>query len=205
MIIDGGVVLVTVDGEVITLSFSSGDTSAVGSLAIGIVQSGHVATRGNRLIVIGDLGTAIIDSKGIAVAELLGAAPTTSGIDDIAPRRSDCLIVQRALDGEVVVVRLDDGAIVAEALANAEVLAGIDGCEPVVPTSAGYLVIANGGVLRATIAGDVVALSPDGATVVAENSNRLELLPRVEQDNKAVDDEPIDIGRSGRTVFFAQV
>ena len=58
-----------------------------------------------------------------------------------------------------------------------------------------------------TLVGDVIAISPDGGTIGVERANRLELLPRVTanptDDADAI--EPVDVGRSGRQIFFAEL
>ncbi|NND73777.1 MAG: hypothetical protein HKN44_02120 [Ilumatobacter sp.] len=205
MVVSGGVVLVTVDGGVVMLSLDDGSVSEVSQLTIGAVLEGHVAVRGDRLIVIGEAGTAVIDDAGAVLADLPDAVPTMTGIDVVAPRRNDCLIVSREAVGEIAVIDLADGTILAEALANPEVLAGTDGCRVLVPTTSGYLLVTREGVLRATVTGSVVAIAPDARHIVVDNANRLELLPVVTEDNVPVEDEPIDIGRSGRAVHFAEL
>ncbi len=210
MISSGRVILVGIDGEVLGLSLSSGDITELGSLSIGTVESGDVAIRGDRLIVVGELGTALIDADGTIITELPGARPTTSGIDELAPRRTTCLIVEREAAGEVAVVDLETGTVGAEALASPDVLSAADGCQPIVPTSAGYLSLTSEAVSAVTLVGDVVAISPDGATIGVERANRLELVPRATADATDDDDaddeiEPIDVGRSGRPIFFADL
>jgi hypothetical protein len=207
MISSGRVILVGINGEVLGLSLSSGDITELGNLSIGTVESGDVAIRGDRLIVVGELGTALIDADGAIITELPGARPTTSGIDELAPRRTTCLIVEREAAGEVAVVDLETGTVDAEALASPDVLGTVDGCQPIVPTSAGYLSLTPESVRPVTLVGDAVAISPDGGTIGVDRANRLELIPRV-TDN-ATDDadgvEPVDVGRSGRQIFFADL
>ena len=205
MLVDGAVVLVTVEGDVVLLSVADGSVESVTSLTVGTVLAGHVAVRGDRLIVIGEDGTAVLSSDGTVIADLPGATPTTTGIDEGAPRDGSCLIVQRSAVGEVAVIDLEDGTVRAEALADADVLAPVSGCDPVARTPSGYLVITQEGVLRATTVGVVAGLSPDGQSLVIENANRLELLPRITKDSETTDVEPIDIGRSGRHVLFAEL
>jgi hypothetical protein len=207
MISSGRVILVGINGEVLGLSLSTGDITELGSLSIGTVKSGDVAIRGDRLIVVGELGTALIDADGTIITELPGARPTTSGIDELAPRRTTCLIVERETAGEVAVIDLETGTVGAEALANPDVLATVDGCQPIVPTSAGYISLTAESVRPVTLVGDVVAISPDGGTIGVDRANRLELIPRV-TDN-ATDDadavEPVDVGRGGRQIFFGDL
>jgi hypothetical protein len=203
MIAGGNVILVGVEGEVLALSITSGEVTTLDSLNVGTVQSGNVAPRGDRLIVRGDQGTAIVDGDGLVIADLPGAQPTTTGTDKLAPHRSTCLILSRATTNEIMVVDLDDGAIRVEALAGPEVLAAVSGCQPVVPTSTGYLSLTPDAVQPVTLVGDVVAISPDGGTLVVENNNRLVLTERAVPDSDPAD--PVDIGRAGRSVFFADL
>ncbi len=79
------------------------------------------------------------------------------------------------------------------------------------PTSDGYVAIGADGVVPVTIAGDVIAISPDGTALATERVNRLELIARATSTSLAEssadegEPEPIDIGRAGRTIFFADL
>jgi hypothetical protein len=203
MIAGGNIILIGVEGEVLSLSIASGEVTTLDSLSVGTVQSGDVAPRGDRLVVTGDEGTAVLDSNGVVIADLPDAQPTTTGIDKLAPRRSTCVILSRAATNEVMVVDLDDGTIRIEAITQSEVLAAVSGCQPVVPTSAGYLSLTQNAVHPVTLVGDVIAISPDGGTLVFENNNRLVLTQRAVPDSDP--DEPVDIGRAGRNVAFADL
>ncbi len=207
MVSDGAVILIGVDGEVLALALTSGDVTEISTLSIGTVESGHVSVNGDRLIVIGTEGTAVVDGEGTVLAELPGARPTVSGLDEGAPRATTCLVVERAVAGEIAVIDLELGTVGTEALASADVLAPVDGCRPVVPTSAGYIALDVDAVTPVTLVGDVVALSPDGNTLAVERANRVELTPRRSADTDDDDDdsEPVDVGRAGRTLFFADL
>lgn len=212
MISDGTVILIGINGEVLGLSLSSGDVTEIGTLSIGTVESGHVSVNGDRLIVVGSDGTAIVDGDGTALAELPGARPTVSGLDEIAPSATTCLVVERSEPGEVAVIDLETGTVRTEALASADVLSPVDGCQPIVPTPGGYIALDADAVIPVTLVGDVVALSPDGNTLAVERANRIELIERRnddagESDAGEADDEPdpVDVGRSGRTIFFADL
>ena len=205
MLAASNVVVVTVNGDVNLMDRNSGDMQKVADLAIGTVEAGHVSTRGDRLIMIGTDGTAVVDNTGTVLAEVLDARPTNTGIDTVAPRRNDCLLAARAEAGDVIVVGLLEGNVIAEAVADPDVFAGADGCEPISPTPLGYQVLTNDGVLRTTVAGDVIAVSPDGQNVVTDSRNRLALLPRITGTDADDDAEPIDIGRNGRIVLFADL
>ena len=207
MISSDRVILVGIDGDVLGLALSDGDITELGSLSIGTVEFGDVATRGDRLIVVGELGTALIDADGTIVTELPGARPTTSGVDELAPRRTTCLTVEREAAAELAVIDFETGTVGAEALASSDLLGTVDGCQPIVPTSAGYLSLTAEAVSPVTLVGDVIAISPDGGTIGVERANRLELVPRVTanptDDADAI--EPVDVGRSGRQIFFAEL
>ncbi len=77
MISGGSVIVVTVDGEVIELTAANGTTSTLDTLAIGTVQTGYVSPAGDRLIVVGDAGSAIIDEAG----DVLARSPTWLPLD----------------------------------------------------------------------------------------------------------------------------
>jgi hypothetical protein len=207
MISDDKVILVGIDGNILGLALSDGDITELGSLSIGTVEFGDVATRGDRLIVVGELGTALIDADGTIVTELPGARPTTSGIDELAPRRTTCLTVERETAGELAVIEFETGKVEAEALASPDLLGAVDGCQPIIPTSAGYLSLTAEEVSPVTLTGDVIAISPDSGTIGVEQSNRLKLVPRATA--QPADDadvvEPVDVGRSGRQIFFAEL
>ena len=82
---------------------------------------------GDRLIVVGEGGTAIIDGHGDVIAEVSGAAPIETGINELATRTAACVVVVDQVDAGLTVVSLDDGSIVAEA----------DGPSRTVPTRRG--------------------------------------------------------------------
>ena len=207
MISNDKVILVGIEGNILGLALSDGDITELGSLSIGTVEFGDVATRGDRLIVVGELGTALIDADGTIVTELPGARPTTSGIDELAPRRTTCLTVERETAGELAVIKFETGKVEAEALASPDLLGAVDGCQPIIPTSAGYLSLTAEEVGPVTLTGDVIAISPDSGTIGVEQSNRLKLVPRATA--QPADDadvvEPVDVGRSGRQIFFAEL
>ncbi len=102
MFAEGKVVLVGIDGDITTMSLSNGDIVDVDNLSIGTVESGEVAVRGDRLVVVGTDGTAIIDANGTIVAELPGARPGTTPLDPLAARGSVCLVVEREAVGDAV-------------------------------------------------------------------------------------------------------
>ena len=161
MISGDNVLLVTVDGEILELTVSNGTTSAIDSLSIGTVETGFVTPSGDRLIVVGSTGTAIVDPDGSVLGTFPSAAPLDAGIDELAPRTSTCLAVTSDRD-DVVIAALDDGTIVAEALAAAPVFPSVDGCTVVGSADSGLQVITADGLVEHPTDGTLVGLAPDG-------------------------------------------
>ena len=197
---DGSVQLVTVEGEIVTMSTSSGDTKSTGQLDIGAIESGIVTTTGDRLVVSGADGSAIVDASGAVVATFPGrellAAPW-------AGRGSTCVALSdgaTASSEQVGIVAFADGSIVNEADMAAPLYPSADGCTIVSSTATGYQVTAVESVATVKSTGDLVGLSPDGAHVVVELDGRLALAAT----SAGIDDEPIDLGPTGRRVAFTR-
>ena len=174
MLADGSVILVTVDGEIIELTVSNGTTSAVGTLDIGTVQTGHVDPTGTRLIVTGDAGTAIVDDAGAVLGTFTDGAPLL-GVDELAPHTSSCIGVTADPQGSgsdvgLTIASLDDGSIVAEAVAEPPLLSSVDGCTVVATAESGLSIIDGDGVADRAADGALVAVTPDGRSVVTESS-----------------------------------
>jgi len=212
MIVDDGVILVTVEGEIRRLSRASGDSELSDTLDIGTVDVGHVATSGDRLIVVGSAGTAIVDDSGKIRGEYADTSLNDAGLDRFAPRRSTCLVLRRTSPNEVVLVDMSDGSTIAESPVSNELLATADGCTVVAQTIDGYDIISSGGVLSADSSGDLVAFAPDGKAIVIEQDRRLILAPvDSTQDSDTVengDESPdlgADLGRNGRLVSFTEL
>ena len=197
---DGSVQLVTVDGEIVTMSTSSGDTKSIGQLAIGSIDFGVVTTSGDRLVVSGADGSAIVDASGAVVGTFPGqellAAPW-------AARGSTCVALSdgaTAGTAQVSIVAFDDGSIVNEADMAAPRYSSADGCTIVSSTAKGYQVTAVESVANVNSTGDLTGLAPDGAQVVLELDGRLALAAT----SAGLDDEPIDLGPTGRRVEFTR-
>ena len=205
MIAGNQVVLVTVDGEVLSLSAGSGNVSSGDQLEIGTVQVGHVATSGDRLIVVGSAGTAIISTNGNILGEFEGAALHDTGLDKLAPRRSRCLVLSRSSAREILLVDMEDGSTVAEAPVSGTAFASADGCTAAATTADGFEMITADGNTANEVEGDIAALSPDGAAVVAEDSGRLDLIQTSTGSASADPATAVDMGRSGQLLSFAQL
>ena len=219
MLVDGGVVLISVTGEIMTLQFGDDEADVGGTMSIGTITDGNVSVNGDRLIVDGDDGVGLVDDEATIVEQLAGAARTTFGIDADAPHRSTCVLIDRSPPGEIVAVDLLSGDIAAEALGSTPAFASAAGCTAVVTTDGGDELISSAGVTELAVGGEVVALSPDGADVVIEVGTRLELADvnggevteggvdandDSDDEDEAGTAEPIDLGRAGRFVRFAQ-
>ena len=211
MIVDDGVILVAVDGEIVRLSRASGDAESGDTLNIGAIQIGHVSTSGDRLIVVGSTGTAIVDDSGTIVGEYPDTELSDAGLDQFAPRRSTCLILRRSSPDEVMLVELSNGSTIIEAPVSGDLFATADGCTVASQTTDGYDIISADGLVSASRSGDLVAFAPDGKAIVTEQDRRLFLAPVTPPPESDPDDadEPsdagIDIGRTGRLVSFTQL
>ncbi|MGB0114984.1 MAG: hypothetical protein WBP59_17325 [Ilumatobacteraceae bacterium] len=197
--IDGDQVhLVTVDGQIITMSADTGDTEEGEQLTIGTIESGHVSTTGDRLIVTGSAGTAIIDADGTVVASVADMRPP----DTAALLGSTCVALTDGSDADILlsIVDLTNGATLLEADVAADPSTrSADGCTLGVGDDDGYDLIGGEGVER--VDGNVlVALAPDATATAVEQDGRL-VLTTVDTDAEA---EPVDLGTTGRTVFFTE-
>ncbi|MEM8619476.1 MAG: hypothetical protein AAGF73_07115 [Actinomycetota bacterium] len=199
MVTDDGVVLTSVDGEILALSFDADEAESAETMAIGTITTGNVSVLGDRLIVQGGDGVGIVDPSPAIVGQVAGAGVTTFGIDANAPHRGSCLIVERDPPGEIVLVELATGDIVAEALGTIPAVASADGCSAIITGDDGAQLVSADLVTDFSTDGEILALSPDGTVAVVEEDSRL---TAVAVTNDGGDD--IDLGRAGRTVRFIE-
>jgi hypothetical protein len=208
-IVDAGTVrLVTVDGRIVDMDVASGDTGDGEQLDIGTITDGQVWTSGDRLVVVGADGTAVVDAAGDVVTSLAAAAPA----DDAALLRSTCLVVQAATDGAAVrstIVDVIDGSVVAEGNEDGSILGSADGCSIVTVTATGAELLDESG---ATDLGprDVVAFAPDAAALVEELDGRTVLVPIAAGDSDTTsadgsDADGTDFGPAGRSIAFTEL
>jgi hypothetical protein len=186
--------LVTVDGEVVTMATTSGETGSSESLGIGAVASGTVSTDGERLIVSGSDGTAIVDDDGDLVGAYPGlAVPATPW----ATQGSTCVALadDAAAPASVTIVELLDGSIANEAEIREPLFASADGCTVASAVADGYQLVSPSAISTIDSDGELIGLSPDAAAVVLELDRRI-VLDRPDAD------EPVDLGPPGRTVEF---
>ncbi|HSP29619.1 MAG TPA: hypothetical protein VLN74_13790 [Ilumatobacteraceae bacterium] len=217
MIAGSEVRLVTVDGAVVTMS-SNGETSDDAQLDIGTIESGVVATSGDRLIVTGSAGTAIVDETGAVIASFDAQRPA---FDGSSPAGSSCLAMvgtdtdtntDTDTDTEqIALIDLTEGSVLVEATGTEPLLADAAGCVVAATTTSGFDVLTRDGVRQFRTDDLVLAVSLDGEVVATERDARLILLstlpgeaPSDDDDDEQEEEEPIDLGPRGRTVHFTQ-
>jgi hypothetical protein len=201
MIAGDRIVLVTVDGDVVEMSASDGDTSDAGRLEIGTITSGDVTTSGDRLVITGATGSAIVGDDGAVVATFDGQAPADAGR---SPTGSACVVLAAADDAAATafaVVDLTDGAVVVEAAGSEPLQSDSSGCVVAATTPDGYDVLTSGGVQQFGTGDRPVAMALDGRQVAVERDRRIAM---VAVDSTQTDGEPIDLGPVNRTVHFTQ-
>ncbi len=199
MISDAGVVLVTVEGVIVTMSTSSGNTSDGARLDIGTIESGSVMPSGDRLVVTGTTGTALIGPDGEVVASYDAQRPA----DGLPLLGSTCIATVTAGDTaapEIAVVDTTDGSVLVEAGGSEPLLSDASGCTVATTTPSGYDLSSASGVTAFETDATALSLSLDGAAVAVEREGRIAL---VGSDPDATTD-PIDLGPRGRTVHFTQ-
>jgi hypothetical protein len=193
MITGDSVRLVTVDGEIVTMDATSGDTESSGELGIGQIESGRVSSSGDRLIVSGADGTAIVDEEGSIVATFTDLQLVATSW---AAQGSRCVALT---DGDdVTIVALDDGSIENEATVGEPLFASADGCTLATAVADGYQLVSPASIATISTAGELAGLSPDSEAVVLELDRRL-VLSSVGAD----DADATDLGPVGRTVAFS--
>ena len=199
MITDAGVVLVTVEGVIVTMSTSSGDTSDGARLDIGTIESGSVTTNGDRLAVTGTTGTALVGADGELIASYDAQRPAA----DLPLTGSTCLATVTAGDDaepQIAVVDTTDGSVLVEASGSEPLLSDASGCTVATTTPSGYDLLSAEGVNQFDTDDLALALSLDGESVAIERDGRLALAST--DPDGAVD--PIDLGPRGRTIHFTQ-
>jgi hypothetical protein len=193
------VVLVTVEGVVVTMSTSSGDTSDGARLDIGTIESGSVTPGGDRLVVTGATGTALVGADGELIASFDAQRPA----GDLPLIGSTCFTTVTADDTaepRIAVVDATDGSVLAESSGSEPLFSDASGCTVATTTPSGYDLVSAEGVSQFETDDTALALSLDGAAVAVERDGRLALAG---SDPDAATD-PIDLGPRGRTVHFTQ-
>jgi hypothetical protein len=199
MITDAGVVLVTVEGVVVTMSTSSGDTSDGARLDIGTIESGSVTPGGDRLVVTGTSGAALVGVDGDVIASYPAQRPA-GGLSLIGSTCFATVTADDTAEPQIAVVDTTDGSVLVEASGSEPLLSDASGCTVVTTTPSGYDLMSAQGVNRFETDDTALSLSLDGAALAVESEGRLALAG---SDPDASTD-PIDLGPRGRTVHFTQ-
>jgi len=199
MITDAGVVLVTVEGVIVTMSTSSGESSEGARLDIGTIESGSVTPGGDRLVVTGATGTALVGADG----ELIASYDAQRPAGDLPLIGSTCFATVTADDTaepRIAVVDTTDGSVLAEAIGSEPLFSDASGCTVATTTPSGYDLLSAEGVSQFETDDTTRSLSLDGAAVAVERDGRL-VLAALDPDSST---DPIDLGPRGRTVHFTQ-
>ena len=199
MITDAGVVLVTVEGVVVTMSTSSGDTSDGARLDIGTIESGSVTPGGDRLVVTGATGTALVGADGAVIASYPAQRPA-GGLPLLGSTCFATVTADDAAEPQITVADTIDGSVLAEASGTEPLFSDASGCTVVATAPSGYELLSAEGVSQFQTDDTARSLSLDGAAVAVERDGRL-ALTGLDPDAST---DPIDLGPRGRTVHFTQ-
>lgn len=211
MIAGDRAVLITVDGDVITMDLASGDTSDGDQLDVGAITAGYVTASGDRLVVSGAEGTAVVADD----AEAIGTYPGVRlADDDVPPTGSQCIaLVPLVADPEpqLTVVDTSDASAIVDTVDAGVTAAGPErtplradasGCTIAIPTPSGFELLTTAGTQQVPTDDVLVSLAPDAASVVVERSGRLLLVDPFAASAEAA--APLDVGREGGIVHFTQ-
>jgi len=201
MITDSGVILVTVDGAVVTMSPSSGETSDRAQIDLGTIESGDVTTSGDRLVVTGADGVAIIGGDGALIGTYDAQRPAGAGQPPVG---STCIATITSADvtePQLALIDATDGSVRVEGFGDEPVLADASGCIVGIRTAAGFDLLGGDGVQQFRTDDTLLALTLDGISVVAGRDGRTILFGA---GVDAETDDPIDLGPQGRTVHITQ-
>jgi hypothetical protein len=202
MITGSGVVLVTVDGAVVIMSSSDGAIADEAQLDIGTIESGAITPTGDRLVVTGSAGTAILDENAEVVARYAAQRLVSDGSSTTGSTCLTTVEVGDAADAQIAVIDVTDGSVLVEATGAEPLVADASGCIVGATTADGFEVLSSDGVRQFPDDGTLVALSLDGRVVAAERDGRIVLLDTGLDDESS--EEPIDLGPRGRSVHFTQ-
>ena len=185
MVAGDSIVLVTVDGDVITMDAATGETSDRADLDIGTISSGYVTTSGDRLVVEGADGTAVVDDAAATIGTypatrvpVPGRPSTGSQCVALVPVAADPepqLTVVDFVDGNSIVDTVDAGVVAAEAEPT-PLVTDASGCTIAIATSSGIQLMTGDGVEFVATDDTLIALTPDASQFVIERSGRLLLL-----------------------------
>jgi hypothetical protein len=204
MITDSGVILVTVDGTVVTMSPSSGETSDGARIDLGAVESGDVTTSGDRLVVTAATGMAIVGADGAVIGTYDAQRPAGAGQPPVGSTCVASITSADVTEPQLAVIDATDGSVRVEGFGDEPVLADASGCIVATQTASGFDLLGGNAVQQFRTSDTLVALTLDGASVVAERDGRT-ILFAVGPDTDDVESiDTIDLGPQGRTVHITQ-
>jgi hypothetical protein len=201
MLSEVGIVLVTVEGDIITMSSSSGEISDGAQLDLGTIESAQATTSGDRLVVVGATGTAIVDTGATVIAALDVQRPA----DGVRP--ASCVTtLTEGPEPQIAVVDATDGSVLVEATGTEPLLTDATTCIVATATPMGFDVLGRDGVQQFTNDDTLLALALDGRAVAAERDGRIVVILTGpdEPETEEVEPDTVDLGPRGRTVHFTQ-
>ncbi len=202
MITESGIILVTVDGAVVTLSSSNGDTADGAQLDIGTIESGDVTTSGDRLVVSGADGVAIVGDDGAVIGSYDAQRPNGLGAPAVGSTCITTISSPEVTEPQIALVDTTDGAVRVEANGDEPLLGDASGCVVGILTAGGFDILSVDDVQSFRTDETLLALSLDGTSAVAERSGRTVLISIAADADDEQD--PIDLGPRGRTAHVTQ-
>ena len=205
MLIEDGLLTVSTDGDVSRVV--DGESERVGSLS-GVPNAGQswVMISGDRLVIATDLGTDVLDADGTIVASVMEARPFTDGPEPWSANAHHALcLATTGPDGlHLVDARSDETS--RPATVDGDLFVRADGCRGLVADGGAAHIIAvdaddDGAAFE--LAGDPLALSPDGATAAVEDGASVVLVPAQPAEDGDDPAEPVVVGEAGSIVYFA--
>lgn len=194
--------LVTIDGQILTLSKGSGQTGTVGQLSIGAIESGMVTAGGDRLVVSGAEGSALIDADGNVLATYMGSQLL---LTPWSTRGSACVVLSKgaAADGtgRASIVELSGGAVLDNVDVTAPLFATTDGCTLASTRPDGFQIASADSVATVATTATIVGISPDGSDAVFTSDGRVILADATTGPTG----DSIDLGPVGRTIGFTKL
>lgn len=195
---DNTVRLITVNADVMSMRTNSNDVDRGGALDIGTVLVGTVVPTGDRIVVSGTAGTAIVADDGKVVATI---ADHTPPLDSDALRGATCIdLTANDVPEQIVLVELGNGTVHDDIGGVGEVIQrAADGCTVARSRVDGFDLV---GIDRDPIAIDddaLVELAPNASRVAVERERRLVLTDPADPTADAA-----DLGARGRAVWFTK-
>jgi hypothetical protein len=202
MLVDDGIVTVDSGGMIHRITID--DEELVGAIgAAPVAGRSSIATTGDRLLVTTARGISVLDDSGdvIATSDRTAVAVTGPAPASAVPLRPACQPLHDPNTGGLQLLDLRDGESIAEApMVADDVLTSADGCVAVAherePDGSGEssgnreIALSSEGVAPIEPADiEVIALSPDGETIVVSVDGRLVAEPLTAPDTDATDDD----------------